>query len=165
MKQCLENYYALKAALEEICELNQQLLRAKPAAAGKKRRVEMIHLRCSSQPRFVEGLRGRGSVGDLWEPSMRQADQILEDGKWLGIVYEALVRASSEKAARAGASECLPKLWVRRLLLKHLRNWSFDVVEREVRPNLLYRSSRASTRAEFPTPRRLAVRRGHWVRR
>jgi IS5 family transposase len=25
------------------------------------------------------------------------------------------------------------------LLLKHLRNWSFDVLEREVRPNLLYR--------------------------
>ena len=38
VKQCLENYYTLKAALEEICELNQQLLRAKPAAAGKKRR-------------------------------------------------------------------------------------------------------------------------------
>jgi hypothetical protein len=37
VKQCLENYYALKAALEEICELNQQLLRAKPAAAGTKR--------------------------------------------------------------------------------------------------------------------------------
>jgi hypothetical protein len=38
VKQCLENYYALKAALEEICELNQQLLRAKPAAVGKKGR-------------------------------------------------------------------------------------------------------------------------------
>ena len=38
VKQCLENYYALKAALEEICELNQQLLRAKPAAAGRKGR-------------------------------------------------------------------------------------------------------------------------------
>ena len=38
VKQCLENYYALKAALEEICELNQLLLRAKPAAAGKKGR-------------------------------------------------------------------------------------------------------------------------------
>ena len=36
VKQCLENYYSLKAALEEICELNQQLLRAKPAAAKKK---------------------------------------------------------------------------------------------------------------------------------
>ena len=38
VKQCLENYYTLKAALEEICELNQQLLRAEPAAAVKKRR-------------------------------------------------------------------------------------------------------------------------------
>ena len=38
MKQSLENYYKLKAALDEICELNQQLLRAKPAAAGKKGR-------------------------------------------------------------------------------------------------------------------------------
>ena len=36
VKQCLENYYTLKAALEEICELNQQLLRAKPSTAGKK---------------------------------------------------------------------------------------------------------------------------------
>lgn len=40
VKQCLENYYTLKAALEEICELNQQLLRAKPAAAGKKGRKQ-----------------------------------------------------------------------------------------------------------------------------
>jgi len=38
VKQCLGNYYALKAVLEEICELNQQLLRAKPAGAGKKGR-------------------------------------------------------------------------------------------------------------------------------
>jgi hypothetical protein len=38
VKQCLKNFYALKAALEEICELNQQLLRAEPAAAEKKRR-------------------------------------------------------------------------------------------------------------------------------
>jgi len=35
VKQSLENYYKLKAALEEICELNQQLLRAKSAAARK----------------------------------------------------------------------------------------------------------------------------------
>jgi hypothetical protein len=38
VKQCLDNYYALKAALEEICELNQQLLRAKPASAGDQGR-------------------------------------------------------------------------------------------------------------------------------
>jgi hypothetical protein len=38
VKQCLENYYARRAALEEICELNQQLLRARPAAAKKARK-------------------------------------------------------------------------------------------------------------------------------
>jgi hypothetical protein len=38
VKQCLENYYALKAALEEICELNQQLLRARPTAGRKGRK-------------------------------------------------------------------------------------------------------------------------------
>lgn len=35
VKQCLENYYSLKAAIEQICELNQQLLRAKPSAVKK----------------------------------------------------------------------------------------------------------------------------------
>ena len=37
VKQCLENYYKLKAALEEICELNQKLIRLKPATARMKR--------------------------------------------------------------------------------------------------------------------------------
>lgn len=37
VRQCLANYYALKAALEEICEINRQLLRAKPAVATSKR--------------------------------------------------------------------------------------------------------------------------------
>lgn len=38
VKRSLKNYYALKAALEQICELNQQLLRAKPAVEGRKGR-------------------------------------------------------------------------------------------------------------------------------
>ena len=40
VKRCLKNYYALKAALEKICDLNQQLLRAEPADennVGRKR--------------------------------------------------------------------------------------------------------------------------------
>lgn len=40
VKRCLKNFYTLKAALEKICELNQQLLRAEPAVkntGGKKR--------------------------------------------------------------------------------------------------------------------------------
>jgi IS5 family transposase len=97
----------------------------------------MIHLRCSSQPGFAEGFMEE-AVGDLWEPWMRQADQILEDEKLLNIVYEALVRRHPQSRTR-GRLGTSAEIVVRMLLLKHIRNWSFDVVEREVRPNLLYR--------------------------
>jgi hypothetical protein len=36
VKRCLANYQKLKAAIEKICELNQQLLRAEPADGGKE---------------------------------------------------------------------------------------------------------------------------------
>ena len=78
------------------------------------------------------------AVGDLWEPWMRQADQILEDEKLLNIVYEALVRRHPKSRTR-GRLGVPAEIVVRMLLLKHIRNWSFAVVEREVRPNLLYR--------------------------
>ena len=35
VKRCLANYQKLKAAIEKICELNQQLLRAEPVNADK----------------------------------------------------------------------------------------------------------------------------------
>jgi hypothetical protein len=38
VKRCLENYQKLKAAIEEICEINQQLLRAEPSQEGDGRR-------------------------------------------------------------------------------------------------------------------------------
>lgn len=96
----------------------------------------MITLR-SSQPRFAEGFMEE-AVGDLWEPWMRQADRILEDEKLLNVVCEALRRRhpKSRTRGRLGVSA---EIVVRMLLLKHIRNWSFNVVEREVRPNLLYR--------------------------
>lgn len=36
VKRCLSNYQKLKAAIEEICELNQQLLRADPGEKGTR---------------------------------------------------------------------------------------------------------------------------------
>jgi IS5 family transposase len=91
----------------------------------------------SSQPRFAEGFI-EGAVGNLWEPWMRHADQILEDEKLLDLVYEALVRRHPKSRTR-GRLGAPAEIVLRMLLLKHIRNWSFDVVEREVRPNLLYR--------------------------
>lgn len=38
VKRCLENYQKLKAAIEEICEINQQLLRLEPADDSDRRR-------------------------------------------------------------------------------------------------------------------------------
>jgi hypothetical protein len=35
VRRCLANYQKLKAAIEDICELNQQLLRAEPAEESK----------------------------------------------------------------------------------------------------------------------------------
>jgi len=69
---------------------------------------------------------------------MRHADQILEDEKLLHLVYEALVRRHPRSRTR-GRLGAPAEIVLRMLLLKHIRNWSFDVVEREVRPNLLYR--------------------------
>jgi hypothetical protein len=37
VKRCLANYQKLKAAIEEICEMNQQLLRAEPPEKEGKR--------------------------------------------------------------------------------------------------------------------------------
>jgi IS5 family transposase len=97
----------------------------------------MITLRCVSQPQFPEGF-VEDAVGDLWEPWMREADRLLEDEQLLDAVYQALVRRHPKSRTR-GRLGAPAEIVVRMLLLKHIRNWSFDVVEREVRPNLLYR--------------------------
>lgn len=38
VRRCLANYQKLKAAIEKICELNQQLLRAEPDELSDRRR-------------------------------------------------------------------------------------------------------------------------------
>ena len=97
----------------------------------------MITLRCESQPQFSEGFIA-SAVGDLREAWMREVDQILEDGELLNAVYKALL-SRYPKSRTMGRVGWPAEIVIRMLLLKHIRNWSFDVLEREVRPNLLYR--------------------------
>ena len=96
----------------------------------------MIDLRHSS-PRFPEQLIAE-AIGGYWEPWMRQADQLLEDEKLLNTVYEALLRRHPKSRTR-GRLGTPAEIVLRMLLLKHIRNWSYGVLEREVRTNLLYR--------------------------
>jgi IS5 family transposase len=87
---------------------------------------------------FAEGLISE-EVSDLWDDWMRAADQVLDDDQLLTTVYEALAkrRPNSRTRGRLGTPA---EVVLRLLLLKHIRNWSYEVVEREVRANLVYRS-------------------------
>ena len=97
----------------------------------------MIDLRRPAQLTFGEGLIAEETAG-LWEPWMRQADQILEDEQLIQAVQEALLKRRPKSRTR-GRRGYPAEIVLRMLLLKHIRNWSFGELEREVRPNLVYR--------------------------
>lgn len=74
----------------------------------------------------------------LWEPWMVEADKLLEDDDLIDLIYEAQGERHEHSATR-GRSQTPAEMVLRLLLLKHVRNWSFDVLEREVKLNLAYR--------------------------
>src|SRR5271167_528407 len=70
---------------------------------------------------------------------MQPADQVLDDDQLLWTVYEALAQRRPKSRTR-GRQGTPAEVVLRLLLLKHIRNWSYEVLEREVRANLVYRS-------------------------
>ena len=86
---------------------------------------------------FAEGLI-QEEVGPLWEPWMRHVDEVLADRELVQIVYRALAQRWPKSRTR-GRPGTPAEVVLRLLLLKHLRNWSYSVLEREVRANLVYR--------------------------
>jgi IS5 family transposase len=86
---------------------------------------------------FAEGLI-REEVEPLWEEWMRQVDEVLADRELVQIVYEALAQRWPKSRTR-GRPGTPAEVVLRLLLLKHMRNWSYRVLEREVRANLVYR--------------------------
>jgi IS5 family transposase len=90
-----------------------------------------------AQLSFAEGLI-QEEVGPLWEEWMRQVDEVLADRQLVRIVYEALARRWPNSRTR-GRPGTPADVVLRLLLLKHMRNWSYRVLEREVRANLVYR--------------------------
>lgn len=77
-------------------------------------------------------------VRALWEPWMVEADKLLEDEKLIDVVYAAQGERHAHSSTR-GRAQTPAEIALRLLLLKHVRNWSFDVLEREVTLNLAYR--------------------------
>lgn len=77
-------------------------------------------------------------VQDLWEPWMRQADELLDDEALLDSVYEAQGKRRKHSRTR-GRKQTPAEVVLRMLILKHGRDWSFETLEQEVRVNLVYR--------------------------
>ncbi len=96
----------------------------------------MIQLR-HRQPSLCDAFWSE-EVSDLWEPWMRVADSLLEDEVLLDQVYDAQAKRHSESRTR-GRKQTPSEVVLRLLILKHSRNWSYEVLEREVRANLVYR--------------------------
>jgi len=105
------------------------------------------------QPSLWTGILAE-EVDDLWEPWMRRADRLLEDEQLIERVFEAQARRWLKSRTR-GRRQTPAEVVLRLLILKHVRNWSYEVLEREVRANLVYRTFARSAPRRFRMPK-------HW---
>lgn len=74
----------------------------------------------------------------LWEPWMIEADRLLDDEDLVELVFQAQGQRHTHSNT-LGRAQTPAETVLRLLLLKHVRNWSFDTLEREVTLNLAYR--------------------------
>src|SRR5215471_2763647 len=74
----------------------------------------------------------------LMDPLLRAVDQKLGDDEVVETVV-AVMRRRFQHSARRGRPGTPAEVVLRMLVLKHLRDWSYDELEREVRGSLVYR--------------------------
>src|SRR5881394_1335584 len=97
----------------------------------------MIRLRHQQPSLWHRGL--EKDIEGLWEPWMRLVDDLLQDEQLLDTVYETQGERYPQSRSR-GRMQTPAEVVLRLLLLKHIRNWSYEMLEREVRANLVYRA-------------------------
>ena len=115
----------------------------------------MIEMR-RAQLSFGDGLIA-AEVSDLREPWMGHADHVLADEQIVAAVYEALAKRHPKSRSR-GRLGTPAETVLRLLILKHARNWSYAVLEREVRGNLVYRDFTRVGGAKVPDAKTM----GRW---
>ena len=115
----------------------------------------MIEMR-RAQLSFGDGLIAE-EVSDLRESWMVHADAVLADEEVVAAVYEALARRHPKSRCR-GRRGAPADMVLRLLILKHIRNWSYEVLEREVRANLVYRDFTHVGGAKMPDAKTM----GRW---
>ena len=115
----------------------------------------MIDMR-RTQRSFGDGLIAE-EVSDLREDWMTHADAVLADEAIVAAVYEALANRHPKSRCR-GRRGAPADVVLRLLILKHIRNWSYEVLEREVRANLVYRDFTHVGGAKMPDAKTM----GRW---
>lgn len=117
----------------------------------------MIKMR-RAQLSFGDGLIAN-EVEDLREKWMTHADEVLEDEQLVATVYEALAKRRPKSRSR-GRQATPAEVVLRLMILKHVRNWSYYILEREVRANLVYRDFTRVGAAKMPDAKTM----GRWGR-
>lgn len=85
----------------------------------------------------------------LWPDWLRRIDTLLEDEAVIEAVAQAL-EARWPHSRRRGRPGTPADVVLRMLVLKHLFDWSYDELEREVRANLVYRAFTRIDAGEVP---------------
>jgi IS5 family transposase len=85
----------------------------------------------------------------LWPDWLRKIDTLLEDEAVIEAVAQGLERRWPQ-SRRRGRPGTPAEVVIRMLLLKHLFDWSYDDLEREVRANLVYRAFTRLDAEEVP---------------
>jgi IS5 family transposase len=75
---------------------------------------------------------------ELMEPKLRRIDELLDDERLVDGVLEAM-RGRFPQSGRRGRRGTPAEVALRMLVLKHLKNWSYEQLEWEVKGNLVYR--------------------------
>src|SRR5947199_9741575 len=95
----------------------------------------MIKLRHQQPSLWHRGL--AEDIEGLWEPWMVLVDELLEDEQLLDTVYEAQGERHPQSRSR-GRMQTPAEVWLRVLLLMHIRNSRYDVLARVVRDDQMY---------------------------
>ena len=85
----------------------------------------------------------------LWPDWLRKIDALLEDEAVIEVVARAL-EVRWPQSRRRGRPGTPAEVVIRMLILKHLFDWSYDDLEREVRANLVYRMFTRIDAGEVP---------------
>jgi transposase, IS5 family len=98
----------------------------------------MIRRRNGQQSLWDAAAFGAPDPRSLMDPTLKRIDELLDDEQLVDEVLEAM-RGRFEQSSRRGRRGTSAEVALRMLVLKHVRNWSYEALEWEVTGNLVYR--------------------------